>query len=279
MTGLSLLCSYPKSGNTWLRAVLAEIAGGEGSLQLRDGLPFKVLPSRCHFDDLMGIDSSDLAVAEIDAARAAYCRAVADSQSLPRIWKIHDCFYPPQPDMAPPFPPDALAAVVYIVRDPRDVAVSFAHHLNKSVDETIARMADETMRMALGRAALREQLPQYLSTWSDHVESWLDAPGLNLYLMRYEDMLARPAEVFGKAVRFLGFDCDDVKLERALAACRFDVLQAREAQEGFRERPRDAEKFFRRGIAGGWRDSLTVEQEQCIVERHGRVMRRLGYLP
>lgn len=279
MTALSLLCSYPKSGNTWFRAVLAEVAGGESSLQLRDGLPFKVLPTRYHFDDLMGVDSSDLTVEEIDAARAAYCRAVAESRCLPRIWKVHDCFHSPLKDVGPPFPPDTLAAVVYIVRDPRDVAVSFAHHLNKSVDEAIAKMADETMRMALGRAGLREQLPQYLSTWSDHVESWLDAPGLNLHLMRYEDMLGRPAEVFGRAVRFLGFDCEPVKLERALVACRFDVLQAREEQEGFRERPRDAEKFFRRGIAGGWRDSLTAKQERRIVERHGRVMRRLGYLP
>lgn len=279
MTGLSLLCSYPKSGNTWLRAVLAEVATGGSSFQLRDGLPFKVLSARRYFDDLMGADSSDLTMAEIDAARAAFCRAVADSPDLPRIWKVHDCFHAPQPHTEPPFPPDALAAVVYIVRDPRDVAVSFAHHLNKSVDEAIAKMADETMRMALGRAGLRTQLPQYLSTWSDHVESWLDAPGLNLHLMRYEDMIERPAEVFGKAVRFLGFDCGDVKLDRALAACRFDVLQAREAQEGFRECPPEVENFFRRGIAGGWRDSLTAEQERCIVSQHGRVMRRLGYLP
>jgi len=279
MTGLSLLCSYPKSGNTWLRAVLVEIAGGDGSLQLRDGLPFRVLPARRYFDDLMGADSSDLTMAETDAARAAYCRAVAKSPDLPRIWKVHDCFHAPQPNTEPPFPPDALAAVVYIVRDPRDVAVSFAHHLNKSVDEAIAKMADETTRMALGRAGLRTQLPQHLSTWSDHVESWLDAPGLNLHLMRYEDMIEHPAEVFGKAVRFLGFDCDDAKLGRALAACRFDVLQAREAQEGFRECPPDVGNFFRRGIAGGWRDSLTVEQERCIVAQHGRVMRRLGYLP
>jgi len=279
MTGLSLLCSYPKSGNTWLRAVLTEIVGGEGALRLRDGLRFNVLASRCYFDELMGVESSDLTPMEIDKARAAYCRAVVDSPNLPRIWKVHDSYYSPHPDIEPPFPINSLAAVVYLVRDPRDVALSFAHHLNKSIDAVIDLMGDDTMRMASGKTGLKPQLPQYLSSWSRHVESWLDAPGLNLCIMRYEDMIERSFEVFSKAICFLGFDCDSMRLEKALAACRFDVLCAREAQEGFCERPRGVDRFFRRGIAGGWRDDLTTEQARRIVAMHGRVMRRLGYLP
>lgn len=277
MTGLSLLCSYPKSGNTWLRAVLASVLG-ESPIKLQEGLPFKVFDQRSHFDDLMGIDSSDLTTAEIDAVRAAYCRAMAAAPDLPRIWKVHNCFQPPSTELEPPFPPDSLESVIYIVRDPRDVAVSFAHHVSKSIDEAISRMENDKQRMASNTSALNPQLSQYLSSWSLHVESWLDAPDIKLHLMRYEDMVGNPHVAFSEALRFLGIGFGSEKLEQALAACRFDVLQASEQKEGFRERPRRVRSFFRRGVAGGWRDSLTAEQEQRIVARHGMVMRRLGYL-
>lgn len=278
MTGLSLLCSYPKSGNTWLRAVLTEIVGARRE-RFHDGFAFRVLANRKDFDEMMGIDSADLTVAEIDAARAAYCRCMAEATDRPRIWKVHDCFLAPQPHLQRPFPQDAIAAVVYLVRDPRDVAVSFAHHTGKTIDETIAAMDEGDKRLARGASELRPQVPQYLSSWDRHVESWLDAPGLNLHLMRYEDMIAGPEESFGAAIRFLGLACTPTRLSVALAACRFDALRAREAQEGFRERPARMERFFRRGVAGGWRDSLTADQAQRIEERHGRTMRRLGYLP
>lgn len=276
MSGLTLLCSYPKSGNTWLRAVLSEIEGA--SLKLHGGLPFGMPAIRRYFDEFMGIDSSELTADEIALARAAYCRALAEAADLPRIWKVHDCFHPPRKDIEPPFPPDALSAVVYIVRDPRDVAVSFANHFGKTIDEAIARMADEETRISRSVFALKPQLSQYLSSWSGHVESWLDAPGIKLHLLRYEDMLADPEKTFAAALDFLGIEFTRESLAQALHACRFEVLQASEAEEGFSERPPGVEKFFRRGVAGGWRDTLSENQAAHIVAAHGRVMRRLGYL-
>ncbi len=276
MTGLSLLSSYPKSGNTWLRAVLSEIVGAP--LQLHRGLPFNVSANRHYFDELMGIDSSDLTEPEIDVVRADYCRALAAATDLPRIWKVHDCFYSPGQDLDPPFPPEAPVSVTYIVRDPRDIAVSLANHFDKSIDEAIACMQDRELRLARAGPKLKPQLSQYLSTWSDHVESWLDAPGIRLHLVRYEDMVAKPEEAFAAVLHFLGIEFDSAKLSQALSACRFDALQAIEAAEGFSERLPGVAKFFRRGVAGGWRDSLTEDQVNRIEMAHAQVMRRLGYL-
>lgn len=276
MSGLTLLCSYPKSGNTWLRAVLAEIVGAP--LHLHQGLPFKVLATRYYFDEFMGVSSSELTVGEIAHARAAYCRGLAAASDLPRIWKVHDCFYPPRKDIEPPFPLEALAAVVYIVRDPRDVAVSFANHFSKTIDEAIAGMEDKETHISRSASALKTQLPQYLSSWSSHVESWIDAPGIDLHLMRYEDMVGNSEETFAAVLRFLRIEFTQERLAQALNACRFEVLQAREAEEGFWESPQGVEKFFRRGKVGGWRDSLSENQAERIVAAHGRVMRRLGYL-
>lgn len=278
MSGLSLICSYPKSGNTWLRAVLAAAASEDGTVRLKDGLPIKVWAHRGCFDELMGVDASDLVLDEIEGARAAYCRALAEAPDMPHVWKVHDCFYPSQAVAPLPFPPEVLASVVYIVRDPRDVAVSFAHHFGKSIEEAIAAMQDESLRLARTGAALKPQLPQYISSWSTHVESWLDAPGIELHLMRYEDMITDPEKAFAGALRFLGVECSAEKLGRVLAATRFEVLQAGERKEGFKEQSPKTGGFFRRGIAGGWRDCLTEVQADRMATTHGRVMRRLGYL-
>lgn len=276
MGGLILLASYPKSGSTWLRAVLAGVMNGASSVDLRRGLPIEVLPGRRTFDDLMGIESSDLTGPEMAAARGAYCRAVAAAEDLPRMWKIHDCRLPSANGIEEPFPASAVAAVVHVVRDPRDVAVSLAHHVGKTVDYAIDAMADDDRHASRGRNRLDRQLPQFLSSWSTHAESWLDAPGpTKMHLMRYEDMIADPVASFGVVARFLGLDPTPV--EQAVAASRFDTLRAQEDSGGFRERPPHMERFFRRGIAGGWRDTLGAEQSQRIVDRHGPVMRRLGY--
>lgn len=278
MSGLSLLCSYPKSGNTWLRAVLDEIKERTGTFRLRPGFSVPIMSLRRHFDELMGVDSADFSDEEIYQVQADYCRALAVASDVSRIWKVHDSFLPRREDVEPPFPREALAAVVYIVRDPRDIAVSFSNHLGKTVNRVIDVMEDEKFCLAGSGDALNPQLPQFLSSWSNHVESWLNASGIKLHLMRYEDMISNPIDTFAGAITFLGIEFDSAKLLQALNACHFEVLQSLEIEEGFGERPLGVEKFFRRGVAGGWRDSLSENQAERIVAVHGRVMRRLGYL-
>jgi len=55
-------------------------------------------------------------------------------------------------------------------------------------------------------------------------------------------------------------------------------LARQEEEKGFRERPQHAERFFRQGRSGDWRDKLTPEQIKRIVSEHKTVMRRFGYL-
>jgi hypothetical protein len=58
---------------------------------------------------------------------------------------------------------------------------------------------------------------------------------------------------------------------------RFQRLQEKEKEKGFREKPMGAPSFFRQGKAGGWREALPLQLQLQIVEDHGEVMRRLGY--
>jgi aryl sulfotransferase len=68
-------------------------------------------------------------------------------------------------------------------------------------------------------------------------------------------------------------------MRRAVAFADFAELKKQELDKGFREapRPQAGGNFFRRGVAGGWRDELSPEQVARIEAEHGPMMRRLGY--
>jgi hypothetical protein len=165
-----------------------------------------------------------------------------------------------------------------VLRHPFDVAVSFAHHSHASIDTIIDWMADASFALGKTRGRLHLQLRQKLLSWSGHVVSWVDAPGLRVHVVRYEDMQQRPLDTFLGIVRFVGWPDDPERVCRALACCSFARLQQQEQAHGFRERPPRASAFFRTGQVGSWRAVLTEAQMARIAGDHAAVMRRFGYL-
>lgn len=276
MNGYFWLASYPKSGNTWLRLFLASLKAG-GRLPDIDGLGLSAhAASRSEFDWWLDLDSTDLTEDEVLRARPRYYELEARCAEAPMFRKVHDAWSFTSAG-EPLFPLAVTLGTLYIVRDPRDVAVSLAHHMAQSVDQAITRMANPKAVMEVAKVRVPVQLPQPLLDWSGHVESWLNAPVRRLVL-RYEDMLAEPMACFGDAARFLGFDASQESIAAAVEAVRFDRLRAAEDVKRFPETPAVADRFFRRGIAGGWRDTLTAGQVARIEADHGTVMRKLGYL-
>jgi Sulfotransferase domain len=276
MSGIVWLASYPKSGNTWLRAFLA-------NYQRTDGQPADInemdaiASDRRIFDEVAGVEASDLTPEEIERLRPAVYRQLAD-ESQETLWlKIHDaCTL--TPDGAALIPADATQGVLYVLRNPLDVAVSSISHYSVHADTAIAWMAQEGRTLAPAFRSAATQLPQRLLSWSGHVLSWVDQSACPVHVMRYEDMQRRPAETFAAAVRLAGLPDDPERLARALRHCAFDVLQEQEKSRGFRERPAGAPAFFRKGQIGSWREVLNADQVGRLVSDHGAVMRRFGYL-
>ena len=97
--------------------------------------------------------------------------------------------------------------------------------------------------------------------------------------MRYEDLLNDAVATFTRAARFLDVPHDSARLQKAIQFSGFEELSRQESQGWFRERPgRAKEPFFRCGRAGGWRETLTDAQVAQIIDDHGPVMGRFGYL-
>jgi len=125
---------------------------------------------------------------------------------------------------------------------------------------------------------LQNQLRQRLLTWSGHVSSWVDEPDLPVHVMRYEDMKRNTFETFRAAVLFAGLPDDAARIQKALDNASFSKLKAQEEEKGFGEKMPQAKSFFRKGEIGSWREVLTAEQLSRIINDHGDVMRRFGYL-
>lgn len=279
-SGIFWLASYLKSGNTWLRLALASLRAGGAPVDFTVRRPeAPIASSRRLFDTLLGVESSDLMACEIDELRPRVYGIMKETSQAPLLCKVHDA-WTRTPSGEPLFPPQATLGAIYIARDPRDVAVSLAHHCNVTLDFAIECLANPDWKVCVAVHSLSRQLPQRFLSWSEHVKSWLEESGLKPLLVRYEDMSADPLGVLARVAGYLHWDVTDEALSLAVAATRFEVLQAAEDRQGFPERPPESKvRFFRRGLANGWRDTLTQAQAERIERDHEVVMIRLGYLP
>lgn len=273
------LASYPKSGNTWVRLFLSAYCHPErGELDINHLDLSLHAGNRELFDRVIGLEASDLTPAEIERYRPAVYRQLALEATESLFIKVHDRWYQNQ-DGESLFPADCTQLAVYMVRDPRAVAPSFAHHSGWSIGKAIARLADADYGLCSQRDRLSLQLHQPVGSWSQHVRSWLDQTELPVHLVRYEDLVREPQRTFSALIEAVGLPLETERLAHALAQTHLERLQAQEAAAGFKERHPKTIRFFRRGQADGWRDELTAEHCQCIEADHGAVMARLGYLP
>ncbi len=276
--GIVWLASFPKSGNTWFRVLLANLAAGDAgpadinNLDERGG----IASSRQAFEAETMLDSGLISHDDIEALRPRVYEGLARAENGQRWVKVHDA-YTVTAAGEPLLGRGTARAAVYLVRDPRDVAVSLSHHNNTTIDGAIALMNAEDGALCQGRKGLAPQLRQRLLGWSGHVSSWLEQEDLPVHCLRYEDLKAAPVARFAAALDFTGRAVSLTEIERAVRHADFVELQRQERENGFGERMSRSALFFRSGRSGGWREVLTPAQIVAITDRHGDVMARLGY--
>lgn len=289
------LTSYPKSGNTWFRALLSNLDPTRDEPAAINALDStdSIASSRGRFDNHLLIDSSLLCFDEIDDLRPAlYRHLAADTYQDPfdpeshypvRFVKTHDGYTYTRNGEPIMGGAAAAAGALLFVRDPRDVAPSLANHQSCTIDEAITMMGEPTYCFCGQTRALANQLRQQLLGWSGYAASWLDQRDVPVHLVRYEDMHHAALPTLRGALHFAGWPVEDATIERAVRFAAMDELQRQEADTGFGEAPQarsgKTTRFFRRGVAGGWRDELTREQIGRIEQDHAEMMERLGYRP
>jgi hypothetical protein len=275
MGGIIWLASYPKSGNTWLRAFLANyLSNAQQPLPIND-LPNHILGDNMitHYVQYSGLKPEQLDRQTVAKLRPRVHRWIAASRAEDVFVKTHNAIA--RLDGVPLITPEATAGAIYVVRNPFDVAISFSHHYQVSLDRAIESLAEPNYFLP----AQSNQIEQYLGSWSRHVNSWTKAPGLTRHTLRYESMMAAPLNTFAELVRFLGLPADADRLKRAVAFSDFKELSRQERGGRFVEsRPDGKTKFFREGRSGQWRNVFSQAQIDRVVEAHRPVLAEFGYL-
>ena len=279
MNKIYWLASYPKSGNTWTRIFLTNyLKGGDQPADINhlDGGP--IASDRDLFDRWAGVEASDLSYDDIADLRPHVYRQMALHIAHPLYIKTHDaCTRNSDGDLL--FPADVTGAVVYIIRNPLDVAVSYSHHGGRALEQVVENMCNPNGYVYETPTRLPPQLPQRLLSWSGHVCSWVDDSGLAVEVVRYEDIQSDPEAAFARIIRTLELPLDLQKLSKAVAFSRFESVREQETVSGFKERPLRADTlFFREGRSGGWHSELSSELADKIIDAHKEIMRRFGYL-
>jgi hypothetical protein len=276
-TGIVWLASYPKSGNTWTRTflhnLLGLLEGKEAEHDINEINEFTTWDLAAkRYEPHLGKSVERASRAEIAAARPLVQQEIAAQTGGLSLVKTHHALVMDRGHSTLNFA--VTSGAIYLVRNPLDVAISFAHHMNSDIDAAVDLMALEGMETEVTEKSVYE----VYGSWSQHVRSWTAKPHRAICVVRYEDMLERPFETFARLSRHLLLRPTPEQIDEAVARSSFDRLRAQEEAHGFREKPDAARMFFREGKAGQWREGLSRRQVRRIVQAHAGQMSRFGYL-
>lgn len=277
--GIVWIASYPKSGNTWTRAFLhnlIKIINGEadGAQDINAMSEYSTWEiSAKIFKEVLNKDPLTVDRAEIAAARPRVQEKIAEMTDGLSFVKTHNAVM--MDHGFPTINSAVTSGAIYILRNPLDVAISYAHHMGRSIDDAIEQME----RKGAVTSASEKSIHEIYGSWSEHVHSWTRKANRAIHIMRYEDMSADPQKTFGALARHLLMLPTEKQLSEAIELSSFERLQQQESSGGFRERPETAKQFFREGKANQWQTALTRRQIKRIVTVHEAQMRRFGYLP
>ena len=178
------------------------------------------------------------------------------------------------------------AGYIYVIRDPRDVAISWSKHANLSYDDSISFMLN--FNSCIEWAQTNSELPDnlkpktFLSSWDEHVLSWtknnLDVPKL---ILKYEDLVYKKEEVVKIIVKFfeknfkIKFNSNDEKIANIVESTSFEKLKSYENKYGFAEAYTGA--FFRKGEKNQWKNELNLQQIARLENKFRDFINKFGY--
>ena len=252
--GKAIILSVPKSGRTWIRTFLCAY------FCKRYGREFTLEPER---------------YCEPGIPRLIFSHDLFEHRTKGDLWdRIRGKYLVPKKELR-------RAKIILLVRDPRDCFVSLYVQMTRRDPSAPAKFKQETVSDLLrdkgfGIRAIVKTMNDWLNEFSGRE---------NFMMIRYESLRASPAENFRDVLATLGETAPDMSIfQTALDFSQFENMKKLEAAGAFDSkilRPgdvRDPESFkVRRGKVGGYREYLSVQDQEYAAETMAILDPRFGY--
>ncbi len=275
------LASYPKSGNTLLRLILSSyFLSNDGEFKFENLYQISQFPLLKHFTSINVDINEDKAIFKNSINAQNF---INKEKGKVRFFKTHSSFSKINnynfTDL------QNTLGVIYIVRDPRNVVNSLAHHYNFSIDEAIDTMIDEKKFMS----RTDKNAEVFAGSWNFNYYSWKNLDQHKKYfLIKYEDLITNKKSIILKVFKFLNslgmkFEIDMIKLNKVIKTTEFEEMKTLEQKETFTEAMIDEKTgrrkiFFNLGPKNDWRVNLDKKNKEKIEKVFCKEMEELGYL-
>ena len=229
------IASYPKSGNTWLRSLLSSYYySKEGEFNFRLLEKIQQFPSTDHFI----YDNDSYETLESTSKNWIKKQIEINKDKKLKFFKTHNAICEINGN---PFTNSKnTLAGIYIVRDPRNLVTSLAHHYEINKEQALEFMMHER-RYIYQKIENRYLAFSPLFSWSKHLESWTRCKLFPVLIIRYEDLYLETFATFKKVINFvksvsnLKSSFDREKAKKCIVSCNFDKLKNLEKKQGFKE--------------------------------------------
>ena len=274
------LASYPKSGNTLLRSLLSSYFfsnNGIFNFKLLDNI--KQFPLNPLFQNL-GIDIKDQGevIKNYIKVQESFVKKneVQFLKTHSYLFNIHNNHFTNLKN--------SLGAI-YIVRDPRSVAISYSNHRNQNIDKITDQMIrGKYIGGNLSSKKIKDQTVTYTSSWEKNYNSWKSFDAVGKYLLvKYEDIISeKKKEIFVEILNFVYYlnnkkpSLNKIKIRNILKTTMFEKMQSLEKKHGFLEAGKN--DFFYKGPNNDWKKTLDFKNQQKIEKSFSKEMKELEYI-
>lgn len=230
------LVTYPKSGTMWVGFLLANIIHGTQSPSLNLRTYLKYIP-----------DINKLYYGNGDLSEYS-------NTPDPRFFSTHAPYDP------------AFLRVIYVMRDPRDVMVSYWYH---------TKLMKPSFDLSLEDFIVSDD--QWPSLWHEHVSEWVLNRHESVFVVKYEDLKADTFSATKKMLEFINYPFDEQILLYAVEMSKFEKMKSLEEKYGSGRLEDTLKGFVRKGESGSWRDEISPDALAALEKKFGSVMKAVGY--
>jgi len=266
------IASYPKSGNTWVRAFLANYFSKKTTGVFDKTYGINGFPREKFFEGIVDKELIKKNPFELFKYFIPAQKKINENNKL-HFLKTHN--FAGSFKNYPFTDASNTCGAIYLIRDPRSVAVSYAYHTNISFEKSVDQLLNENLTSVNDELYVEARL-----SWSIHAQSWINSNWPKV-IIRYEDLHMDTFENFKKILLFIkkfsSFEVDDEKIKKTISICSFNNLSNEEKKKGFLEKLENI-NFFRKGEIDEWRNVLPKNLIQKIEKKFEKQMKELGYL-